>query len=86
MRNKDSGSYIHSDFVISFSDTSLCATRLTTLVVKHQNRICGVMVSVLVSSVVDRGFEPRSDQTNLVFVVSPLSMQYKGERAKTGWP
>jgi hypothetical protein len=21
----------------------------------------------------------------LVFVVSPLSMQYKGERAKTGW-
>jgi hypothetical protein len=26
-------------------------------------RICGVMVSVLTSSVVDRQFEPRSDQT-----------------------
>jgi hypothetical protein len=27
------------------------------------NRIGGVMVSVLTSGVVDRGFEPRSDQT-----------------------
>ena len=26
------------------------------------NRICGVMVSVLTSSTVDRGFEPRSSQ------------------------
>ena len=31
----------------------------------QKNRIGGVMVSgVLTSSVVDRGFEPRSDQTN----------------------
>ena len=33
---------------------------------RHQpsfNRIGGVMVSVLTSSAVDRGFEPRSDQT-----------------------
>jgi hypothetical protein len=30
----------------------------------HTNRIGGVMVSVLASSVVDRVFEPRSDQTN----------------------
>ena len=29
----------------------------------HVNRIGGVMVRVLVSSVVDRGFEPRSGQT-----------------------
>ena len=27
------------------------------------NRICGVIVSVLVSSTVDRGFEPQSGQT-----------------------
>ena len=27
------------------------------------NRICGVMVSVLASSVIDRGFESRSAQT-----------------------
>ena len=31
---------------------------------KDDNRIGGVMVSVLASSVVDRGFEPRSGQTN----------------------
>ena len=44
-----------------------------------QNRIGGVMVSVLASSAVDRGFEPRSGQTKdlmkLVFVASPLGTQ-----------
>ena len=42
-------------------------------------RIGGVMVIVLVSSTVDRGFEPRSGLTKdyeMVFVVSPLSMQH----------
>jgi hypothetical protein len=42
------------------------------------NRIGGVMVSVLASSVVDRGLEPRSGQPKtmkLVFVASPLSTQ-----------
>ena len=29
----------------------------------HINRMGGVMISMLVSSVVDRGFEPRSGQT-----------------------
>ena len=29
----------------------------------HQSRISGVMVSVLTSGVVDRGFDPRSGQT-----------------------
>ena len=46
------------------------------------------MISVLVSSAVDRGFDPRSGQTKnvkLVFVASQLSMQDQGERAKTGW-
>jgi hypothetical protein len=52
------------------------------------NRISDIMVSVLVSSVVDRGFEPgwvKPKTIKLVFVASPLSMQHKGERAKTGW-
>ena len=42
------------------------------------NLIDVVMVSVLASSAVDRGFEPRSGQTKnkkLVFVASPLSTQ-----------
>ena len=46
------------------------------------------MVSMLVSIVVDRGFDPWSGQTKdtikLIFVASPLSMQHKGKRAKTG--
>jgi hypothetical protein len=48
----------------------------------------GVMVSVLASSVVDHGFEPRSGKPKnmkLVFVASTLSTQHKGERAKMGW-
>ena len=41
------------------------------------NRIGGIMVSVLAVSVVGHGFEPRSGQTmKLVFVASPLSTQY----------
>jgi hypothetical protein len=54
----------------------------------QKHRIGGVMVSVLASSVVDRGFEPRSGKTRtiqLVFVASPLSTQHYGERAKIGW-
>jgi hypothetical protein len=31
--------------------------------INTNNRISGVMVSVLVSSAVDRGFDPQSDQT-----------------------
>ena len=47
------------------------------------------MVSVLPSSAVDCGFEPRSEKPKTikqVFVASSLSMQYLEERAKTGWP
>ena len=43
------------------------------------NRIGGVMVSVLASSAVDRGFGPRSGQTKtmkFVFVASALSAQH----------
>ena len=56
--------------------------------IHQKHRIGGVMVSVLVSSAIDRGFEPRSGQTKdykLVFVASPLSTQHYGERAKIGW-
>jgi hypothetical protein len=44
--------------------------------------------TISVSTAVDRGFEPRSGQTKdykLVFVASPLSTHYYGERVKTGW-
>ena len=46
---------------------------------KVSNHIARVMVSVLASNAVDRGFEPRSGQTK------DNSTQHKGERAKTGW-
>jgi hypothetical protein len=48
------------------------------------NRISDIMVSVLVWSVVDRGFEPgwvKPKTKKLVFIASPLSTQHKGERA-----
>jgi hypothetical protein len=48
-----------------------------------RNRISGVKVSVLASSAVDRGFEPKT--VKLVFVASPLRTQYEGVRAKTAW-
>ena len=52
------------------------------------NHICGVMVSLLASSAVDRGFKPyrvKSKTIKLVFVACPLSTQHYGERTKTGW-
>jgi len=45
----------------------------------HINYIGGVMVSLLASSAVDRGFERRSGKPTtikLVFVASPLSTQH----------
>ena len=55
---------------------------------KRIEPIGNIMVSVLASCVVDRGFEPQSGQTKdykIGIVASPLSMQHYGERAKTGW-
>ena len=51
------------------------------------DRIGGVMVGVLASSTVDcwSPGQVKSKTIKLVFVASPLSMQPKGERAKTGW-
>jgi hypothetical protein len=48
------------------------------------NRIDDVMVSVLASSTVEHGYEPRSRQRKtmkLVYVASPISMGHYGERA-----
>ena len=53
----------------------------------HNLRTAASMVHMLVLSVLDRGFEPRSGQPKtmkLVFVASLLSTQLKEERAKTG--
>ena len=50
------------------------------------NRIGGVMISVLASSVVDRGFEPRSGQPNdykigiCCFSAKHEALRRKGER------
>ena len=41
------------------------------------------MLSVLVSSVVDR---VKQKTVNKVCVASPINMQDLGERTKTGWP
>ena len=52
------------------------------------NRIGGVMVSVLTTSAVDRGFKPRSGQTQEYKIgICCFSAKHAalGERAKTGW-
>ena len=41
----------------------LLQIRFNDIAKQMLNRISGVMVNVLASSAVDRGFEPRSDQT-----------------------
>ena len=49
------------------------------IIFHHQNHIGSVMVSVLSSSAVDRGFELRSGQTkdyNIFFFASPLGTQH----------
>jgi hypothetical protein len=50
---------------------------------RQPNRISGVMVSVLVSSAVDRGFEPRSGQTkDYQFGISCFSAKHASLRRK----
>ena len=54
---------------------------ITTVVIKWGKKQCqrigGVIVSVYASSVVDRGFEPRSGQTkDYKMCTSPLSTQH----------
>ena len=56
--------------------------------ISQKHGIGGEMVSVLASSAVDRGFEPRSGQIKdyqLVFFASLLSTQHYGERGNIGW-
>ena len=45
-------------FLVSVFSYSACFLKL-----ENDNHICGVVVSVLASSAVDRGFEPQSGQT-----------------------
>jgi len=48
--------------------------------------MCGVMVSMLASSVEDHGFDPqvkKKKSMKLVFAASLLNKQHKEERAKT---
>ena len=48
------------------------------------NRICGVMVSALASSVIDRGFEPRSGQTkDYKVVICSFSAKHAALRRKS---
>ena len=55
------------------------------------NRIGGVMLGVLCSNAVDRGFEPRSNQAKnygvgiCCFSVKHAALRRNSERAKTGW-
>ena len=50
-----------------------------------KNRIGGIMVSVLTSSVVDHGFEPRSGQTKYYKIGICCFSASTHERAKTDW-
>jgi hypothetical protein len=56
--------YIHKTylnwFLLNFPD---CRKYLFKTIFDYLDRIGGVMASILASSAVDRGFEPRSDQT-----------------------
>ena len=56
--------YLH--YVLKF--LYLTIVLLSLLFQKYLNRIGGVMVSVLASIAVDRGFEPRSDQTKVYII------------------
>jgi hypothetical protein len=52
------------------------------------NRIGGVMVSILASRAVDRGFEHQLNKAKhykIGFVASPLCLQHCGGKAPTGW-
>ena len=66
---------------------------LYILLLSHYNRIGGVMVSVLVSSVVDHEFEPRVGQPKtikLVFAAKHAALRRKSKTGRLGirimWP
>ena len=72
--------------VVQFSSTYLHSIPI------YFNDMGGVMVSVLSSSAVDRGFEPRSGQTKdyiysvkLVFVASSLNSQHQNQKNVSEW-
>jgi hypothetical protein len=66
---------------------SKCSVGQSLMFISFLNRIGGVMVSVLASSVVDLGIEPRLSQTKdyqIGFCCISAKHSIK-ERAKTGW-
>jgi hypothetical protein len=58
------------------------------MILISSNRIGGIVVSMLASSAVDRGFVPgrvKPKTMKLVFVAFLQSTQHLGERTKTSW-
>ena len=76
-------------FILNWNETihSHIASCLDGHIIFSCNCMCGVMVSMLASSVEDHGFDPQLGEEKksmkLVFAASLLSKQHKGERAKT---
>ena len=67
----------------------LVVVRQTRQTIDIEHHLSAVMVTVLVSNVVFRGFDPRSHQNNIYEIIicdSPsLFKQNSGVRAKTDW-
>ena len=76
---------------VSLHLVSVCMCHYISLsiyVSLHQSHNCigGVMVSMLASSAVDRGFEPRLGKTKDYKIgICCFSAKHAGERAKTVW-
>jgi hypothetical protein len=67
---------------------SYCENVYSSGNINQKHGFGGVIVGVLASSAVDRGFEPRRVKPRaikLVFVASSLRTQHCRERAKIGW-
>ena len=76
-------------FILNWNETihSHISSCLDGHIIFSCNCMCGVMVSMLASSVEDHGFDPQLGEEKksmkLVFAASLLNKQHKGERAKT---
>ena len=73
--------YLHQEFSLYFHLALILLSSFLFFFLILNNHIDGVMVSVLASSAIGRGCEPRSGQTiDLVFIASPLSIKDKKRR------
>jgi hypothetical protein len=76
-----------NSYPLAFLRFSYIIDLATYFLLYTETRIDGVMVSVLTSNAVDRGFDSLSDQTKdytLAFIASPISTQHKREKTKIG--